>query len=335
MQALSYNPGMKSEDLGGRFAADVKGLAELKASARKDPQNGLRVAAQQFEALFTQMMLKSMRDASPKDGLFDSDQSRFFTSMLDQQLAQNLSGKSSTGLARMIEAQLRRGLPTEAADAATQAISEPLLRPPIAAPTGRSFSPVQAPLVAPATSSAASPVVPQAASSVAATASSGSTEAENAARQAFVERIWPHAVAASNETGIPAHFLVGHAALESGWGRHEIRRADGSPSFNIFGVKAGRRWSGDAVEAVTTEYANGVAGQTQERFRAYRSYAESFRDYAGLLKGNPRFAPVLGVTDGTEFARQLQQGGYATDPMYADKLSRILSGATLRRALQG
>lgn len=334
MQA-AYNPRMTTEDFGGRFAADLKGLAELRVTARQNPREGLRAAAQQFEALFMQMMLKSMRDATPQDGMFDSDQTRFFTSMFDQQLTQNLSGKGSTGLAQLLEQQLGRGLAPADEAAALQ------LRPPLAAPTRDPAAPLSPRAPAPtwpaATGGASAPANAAAspAASAAEAANSAASEAENAGPRAFVERIWPQALTASAETGIPAHFLVAHAALESGWGKSEIRRADGSPSFNLFGVKAGRRWSGDTVEANTTEYVGGVATATRESFRAYGSYAEAFRDYATMLRNNPRFSPVIGVTDGTVFARQLQQGGYATDPMYADKLTRILSGQTLRRALQG
>lgn len=134
---------------------------------------------------------------------------------------------------------------------------------------------------------------------------------------------------------MPAQFLVAHAALESGWGKSEIRSADGSPTYNLFGIKAGRNWKGPSVEVQTTEYINGVAQSSREKFRVYGSYAESFNDYANLLKNNPRFSGVLGQQDGTQFARSLQQSGYATDPMYANKLSRIINGPTLRQALAG
>ncbi len=142
----------------------------------------------------------------------------------------------------------------------------------------------------------------------------------------FVNRVWPHAVDAARSTGVPAQFLVAHAALESGWGKSEIRRPDGSSSHNLFGIKAGRSWQGASVEAATTEYVDGVAQPAKEKFRAYGSYAEAFRDYASLLASNPRYSGVIGQQDGTAFARSLQQAGYATDPMYADKLSRIING---------
>ena len=151
----------------------------------------------------------------------------------------------------------------------------------------------------------------------------------------FVARLWPHAVSAANSLGVPAQFLVAQAALETGWGKSEIVLADGSPSYNLFGVKAGRNWTGQSVEVPTTEYVDGVAQSSRERFRVYGSYAEAFQDYANLLRANPRFSGVLGQQDGMQFARSLQQGGYATDPAYAEKLARIINGATLRQALSG
>jgi flagellar protein FlgJ len=151
----------------------------------------------------------------------------------------------------------------------------------------------------------------------------------------FVDRVWPHAQAAAAATGVPARFLVAHSALESGWGRREISRADGSPSFNVFGIKAGRNWSGATVEVDTTEFVNGMAQPERATFRAYSSYAEAFRDYAELLSSKPRYAGVLGQQDAVQFARSLQEAGYATDPMYADKLARIIAGSTLRQALSG
>jgi flagellar protein FlgJ len=142
----------------------------------------------------------------------------------------------------------------------------------------------------------------------------------------FVGRIWPQALEAGRSLGLRPEFLVGQAALETGWGRAEPKHANGQPSFNLFGIKAGRGWSGATVEATTTEYVDGVAQQRVERFRAYPSYAEAFRDYVGLLSSNSRYANVLGAADASAFARGLQRAGYATDPAYADKLTRIIGG---------
>jgi flagellar protein FlgJ len=155
------------------------------------------------------------------------------------------------------------------------------------------------------------------------------------AQRAFVDRLLPAASAAEQKTGIPAHFLVAHAALETGWGKSEPRHADGSLSFNLFGIKAGASWHGPSVEAATTEVIAGVAQRRTERFRAYGSYAEAVNDYVQLLTSNPRYAAVLGAREPARFAQGLQSAGFATDPLYAAKLERIISGNTLRQALTG
>jgi flagellar protein FlgJ len=122
--------------------------------------------------------------------------------------------------------------------------------------------------------------------------------------------------------------MLGQAALESGWGRKEINNADGTTSHNLFGIKATAGWQGKTVDAVTTEYVDGVAQRRVEKFRAYDSYADSFRDYAHLLKSNPRYQQVIASgQDAVGFAQGLQRAGYATDPHYADKLTQIINGS--------
>jgi len=143
--------------------------------------------------------------------------------------------------------------------------------------------------------------------------------------EAFVQRLLPHAQAASASTGIPARFMLGQAALESGWGKAEIRGADGQNSHNLFGIKAGAGWKGQTVDIVTTEYVNGKPQKQVDTFRAYDSYADSFRDYANLLRNNARYQNVLAQGhDAAGFAQGLQQAGYATDPNYAQKLMSVI-----------
>jgi peptidoglycan hydrolase FlgJ len=166
-------------------------------------------------------------------------------------------------------------------------------------------------------------------------APSGSSSLPDTARN-FISKLWPHAQEAARTTGVAPQFILGQAALESGWGRSEIRMADGSASHNLFGIKAGRGWQGATADVMTTEYVNGVAVKTVERFRAYGSYADAFKDYANLLAANPRYAQVLNErADPAAFARGLQQAGYATDPNYAEKLTRVITGSIMRAGLSG
>jgi flagellar protein FlgJ len=291
------------------LAADAQGVAALRQTSRENPQSAIRETARQFEALLLNVMMKSMRDTVGQDGMFDSEQTRLYTSLLDQQLAQAMS-KRGIGIA----AQLERQLSPAAGALAAQSAAHPAAKSP-AADAGVAASPRTAP-PAPSVSVPQRPVADGAPASHA-----GS----------FVERLLPHAETVSRETGIPARFLLGHAALESGWGRAEIRAADGRPSHNLFGIKAGGDWQGRTVQTLTTEYVDGVPQRRVEAFRAYDSYQDAFRDYAELLRSKPRYADVLKNThDARAYARELQEAGYATDPRYANKLAGVIEGRSLR-----
>jgi flagellar protein FlgJ len=307
-------------DLSAKFALDVQGVGALRLEARQNSPEALKAAARQFEAVFMNMLMKSMRDASPQDGLFDSEQTRMYTSMLDQQLSQNLASRG-IGMADVMVRQLS-GAAYQAPVAAPAAGTAAPSGLPLDAPSGLPLTVPQAPADAPVAGAArALGGVPALPSSPPA-ARDGATPAHV---EAFVQRLLPHAREASAGSGIPAAFMLGQAALETGWGRSEIRAADGRNSHNLFGIKAGGSWKGDTVDIVTTEYVNGKPQKQVDSFRAYDSYADAFRDYAALLRGNARYRnAVAGGQDAAGFARGLQQGGYATDPNYAQKLMSVI-----------
>lgn len=305
---------------------DTQSLAGLKGGLRKDDPQALKSAAQQFEAVFLQMVLKSMRAATPQDSMFESDQTRFYQELLDSQMAQAMAAKGGTGLAAMIVRQLSGPQAAPVEREGGLLLNPPAKHYPLGTEQrGLPLSPESEPAAMPLQGSPVRPAVSPATSAAPA----------DSQPQAFAASVWPHAVAAASTTGIPPQFLVAHAALESGWGKAEPRFADGRPSYNLFGIKAGSGWSGAVVEATTTEYVNGAAEKRVERFRAYGSYAEAFQDYARLLAQSPRYAAALGSQDAASFARGLQRGGYATDPSYASKLENIINGPTLRQALIG
>ena len=313
---------------------DVNSLTTLKAQVKGNDPEALRAAAKQFEGLFLQMVLKSMRDAVPREGLFDNDQSRMYESLLDQQLALVMSNKGSTGLAALIERQLGQksepaalfdeGLPLNPDNPGFPLDPETLGR--LDARTRNELLKAYEVLGNTAPVSGRSPAA-------AVAAYSGQQGADPAAD--FVARMRPHALAVERDSGIPAHFMVAQAALETGWGRAEPRFADGRSSFNLFGIKAGRGWKGATVEAGTLEYVDGQAQRQTERFRAYGSYAEAFADYARLLTESPRYSAAAASRDGPGFARALQNAGYATDPQYAAKLERIIASPALKDLQRG
>ena len=306
----------------GSLAIDSQGLNKLRLQARQSPDQALKMAAQQFETVFLNMMLKSMREATPQDGVFDSEQTKMFTGMLDQQLAQNMASSHGVGLAEIMVKQLsqRQVLSSESG------VPNPQFPVPStesrvtgaehsALSTQNSALGVQHSVLSPQPSKL-DPAIPSA------------FKAD--VQQAFVDKFTASAQAAGSATGIPAHLILGQAALESGWGKREIKMADGSDSHNLFGIKAGKDWNGKVAEVTTTEYHNGVASKQVERFRAYDSYTESFQDYARLLSDNPRYKGVAGKGDAKGFAQALQQAGYATDPHYAEKLVGVIGGIRAR-----
>jgi len=322
---------MYGTDLSARFALDVGSVEALKRQARTDPDKALRGASAQFEALLMQMMLKSMREAADSAGSTDSQDTRLYKSMLDQQLSIALA-KRGIGLADVMARQLGRGgLEPPSAPASPAPIPQ---LPGAGADASDAEDPLGMPLARPGRHAAL--VQPQSAPAPGAEAGSSARSGLPQNARSFVDRLWPHALEAARATGIAPRFILGQAALESGWGRSEIRLPDGTPSHNLFGVKAGREWQGPTVDVATTEYVGGVPVRSVERFRAYGSYTEAFQDYASLLASNPRYAGVLNErSDAAAFARGLQRAGYATDPNYAEKLTRVITGTLMRAGLSG
>jgi flagellar protein FlgJ len=305
---LNSDPSLKANDLSQRFALDVQGFDALRAQAKNSPQASLKMAAQQFDAVFTQMMLKSMRDATPSDGPLDSHDGTTFTSMLDQQLSQQMSSKG-IGVADALFKQLSRNAGLQGGDAnagnnaALSALSKAFANPSAngALATGKGYT----------RNSALTPSV--------------RGDGSSPKIDAFVDKLAAPAQAASAATGIPARFIIGQAALESGWGKREILNRDGTTSHNVFGIKATKDWTGKTVSTVTTEYVDGRPQRVVEKFRAYDSYEQAMTDYASLLKDNPRYAQVLNSShDANGFAQGMQRAGYATDPHYAKKLISIM-----------
>jgi flagellar protein FlgJ len=271
------------------LASTAQSLDQLRLQAKTSPDQALKAVAQQFETVFMNMMLKSMRSATPQDGAFDNEQTKMFTEMLDQQLAQKMSSRGM-GLADMMVKQLSRSLSPDSGTA-----------PP--------FKPDTAALFAPQVKNGY-----------------GLTLPDPNLPQDFIRRLTPHAIETSQTSGIPAQLILGQAALESGWGRREIKLPDGSNSYNLFAIKASDNWKGRVTEVTTTEYHNGIASKQIEKFRVYDSYAEAFADYAHLLRDNPRYASVMQAGHSApEAARALQRAGYATDPDYAAKLVKVMS----------
>lgn len=285
---------------------DFAGMAALKARASHDAEGSVDEVARQFESIFINMMLKGMRDASMGDSMFDNDSVKMAREMYDKQLALTLAESGGIGLAEVIKSQLTQQS-TQAdviGQTAKSYLSVPVQRAP-ATSSGRHLS-----------------------DSI---ESNESTDMDFSSPREFIDRLMPLAEQAADRLGLDPRALLSQAALETGWGKHLMTDKAGKSSFNLFGIKADKGWSGEQISVSTLEYDHGVARQETARFRAYDSFKDSFDDYVNFVQSNPRYQQALNqVSDAKRYLHELQQAGYATDPEYAEKINKILNGAEMQ-----
>jgi len=371
-----------ASDVSNQFALDAKALGNLKLSAKENSPEAIKGVAKQFEAVFVAMMLKSMRDATHSEGMFDNEASKMYTSMFDQQISQKIAAGKGIGLADMLTRQLSKAAgqivpdgsqshsgvkpstilsaltssnSVNQANAGTDSLFTSMFEADITAGSiagsnafnryanayqkignlGKSTD-IESTLASmPKNLNTESSWIDKASrfkdeliSSAEEAVSSISRSFKDSAVP-FMERFASHAQEASKASGLPANYMLGQAALETGWGKKEIKAPDGSLSFNLFGIKATGNWNGKVVNATTTEYVNGVMQTTVEKFRAYDSYADSFRDFANLISSSPRFKGVMNQLDApASYANAIANSGYATDPQYAKKLYKVIDQLT-------
>lgn len=308
---------------------DMGQFVGLRAAARQQDPAALKAAARQFEALFTQQLFKSMRAAKVGDDLMGSDEGSMYQDMFDQQMAQHLSQGRGLGIADLLVRQLQHSKATKS-DASSAGTGTG------AATTTTSTAAAGSNVLRALSTSTTQPPLRGLSASDAAKLSSANNTAplsDSLPPVQFIKNLLPQAEAAAKELGIPARTLVAQAALETGWGKHQMKNADGTPSYNFFGIKAGGNWSGDKVTKHTTEYAQGSAQTQVATFRSYSSPAEAFKDYVAFIKSNPRYATALQHGgDGGRYADGLQRAGYATDPAYAHKIRQIAGGQLMTAA---
>ena len=289
---------------------DFQGLSELRSRVRNNSEAALREVAGQFEALFIQMMLKSMRDAGLGEGILDSEHTKTYQAMFDKQISIDLSKRQGLGLAEMMVRQLSRA-------GGGDGSNDPELAP--QSPTFQALVRPAAAFAAPAHSRGTSAV---------------NTDWSADSPQAFVTELWPHAERTARKLRLAPEALIAQAALETGWGKHVMSRPDGHSSFNFFGIKADARWRGERVTSETIEFRDGLMRKERASFRAYSSLAEGFADYADFLQSNPRYREALNnAGNAAGFAQALVEAGYATDPEYANKIKEIMNSKQLRTTI--
>lgn len=269
-----------------RAYTDFSQFAEMRLKAQQDPQESLQEVAKQFEGIFVNMVLKSMRDASFGDPLFDSNQSEMYQEMFDKQLAQDMTRGKGLGLADALVQQMQKYAPSDSKNiinstSLTKKVADPFIL------------------------------------------NRESTYFKNS--EQFISTMLPYAASAAEKLGVDPKVLVAQSALETGWGKSVGKLNNGKTSFNLFNIKVGSGHDGNHYTKQTVEYSDGLAKLEKASFRAYDSYQESFDDYVNLIKNNPRYQNALSeASDSKRYIESIQQAGYATDPLYAEKVNRVL-----------
>ncbi|MBD2837646.1 flagellar assembly peptidoglycan hydrolase FlgJ [Pseudomonas sp. JM0905a] len=354
---------------------DLNRLSQFKAGRDRDSEANIRKVAQEFESLFLNEMMKSMRQAGEafaEGNYLNSNETKTYQDMHDQQLAVTLSKQGGVGLADVLTRQLsktnkstgpnpfaqvqsgvqanwpvqgsKQVAKAEASGFAERDDSKLLNQRRLALP-GK-LSDRQAAGIVPSPEQVAgtslagkdwTPAKTYAAperESVGIEATKGTSKRVFASRNEFIETLLPMAEKAAERIGVDPRYLVAQAALETGWGKSIIREGDGTSSHNLFGIKAHKGWDGDSARTLTTEYKGGKAVKEAASFRSYNSFEQSFHDYVSFLQNNDRYDKALNSADNSEqFVRELQKAGYATDPQYARKISQIARGMQVYQAV--
>lgn len=289
---------------------DFNQLTRLKTAARADQDKALEEVASQFESIFVNMMLKSMREANIGGGIGDSSQTQFYQQMFDQQISVDMSAKGGIGIAEAIKRQLSGARPVSGQS------------------NGSLFSATaKIPFVS--SSDNQSPVKLDKPHDEIAIKTGEKISSFNSPDE-FINKLLPYAKKAADSLGLPAEALIAQAALETGWGKHMMQQPSGDNAYNLFGIKADKRWQGQQVKMSTLEYEQGVAVKKRESFRAYDSWQNGFNDYAKFISENPRYEKAMKkVHDPSAYFDELQKAGYATDPAYSSKIKRILNSGVM------
>ncbi|MGI9343796.1 MAG: flagellar assembly peptidoglycan hydrolase FlgJ [Gammaproteobacteria bacterium] len=287
------------------ISTDFSGLGAMKADAGQDPEV-LKAAARQFEALFVQMMLKSMRDAG---AVLGEERKTDYEEMFDREVSMHLTAQKGIGLA---DVMLRQLAPTAGSNEIETRPETTLATTPLRRFAGTA----------------------QSAGGVADLPTAGREDFRPRDHDDFIRSVWPHAERAAERLGTDAKAIVAQAALETGWGQKQIRDRDGVSGNNLFGIKADGRWPGPRLAVRTLEYADGIAHRQTDNFRAYPDLGQGFDDYVEFLQTNPRYGMSADTRlNGDDYVQRLQSAGYATDPRYAEKIQDIMNSDRLEKTI--
>ncbi|MFT4907599.1 MAG: flagellar protein FlgJ [Oleispira sp.] len=338
---------------------DLNSLQSINAIGREDKGEALRKVAEQFESMFVKMMMKSMRDANKvfqEDSIMHSPQEDFYQQMYDDQLSVSLTGKQGMGLADVIYRQLNQeyGDPTKNREDKTW---QPLddrrknfshaidfnqiekkntqLQPKketLGFEIDTSFVHPQKSAEKPALNETSSTAVDNTTAEIKADKIQTFDSPED-----FIETLYPVVEKIAKDMGVSPQAIISQAALETGWGKFVIHgensQGEKENSYNFFGIKADSRWEGEKVSVTTHEYRDGQRITEKADFRSYPTIKAGLKDYADFLQSQRYEKAMAAGTDVEQYAKELQQAGYATDPKYAQKITRIANSELMQNTL--
>jgi len=295
---------------------DNHALDSLREQAFGDDQEqALREAAKQFEAIFLNMVMGSMRKANDvfaEGNMLNSRYTKMYRDMYDQQLTSELSNQGSLGLADLMVQQLSKqgGFDTQ------QRVGAKLDDPRAAVVNNRSTR---------LSDQGGRPVGLFYGDTRVNTLNIGDQAQHISSQNDFIDALRPQAEAVAQETGLPAKALIARAALETGWGQRMVPGRHGGSSNNLFNIKADSRWQGEQSHVNTLEFDGHQANKQRAAFRSYQNIEQSLHDYASFITEHPRYQQaVAAAKDPAQYIEQLQSAGYATDPNYANKVKSIM-----------
>ncbi|ARD43643.1 flagellar assembly peptidoglycan hydrolase FlgJ [Colwellia sp. PAMC 21821] len=313
---------------------DVNGLNSIRQDAKSgdkaSKKDALEQAAKQFEAIFMQMLMKSMRKAQAvleSDSPLNSESTKFYRDMHDQQMSLELSNNGALGLAPLIVRQL--GGDSENFTPHTILRSDGNL-------DSRGSVRISEPSLVNTVSLVKDSSAHQDPSKDRQTNGSMAAQASNMLQSPtftepkdFVTALTADAKRVQEKINVPFEVVIAQAALETGWGQKIIKTDSGESSNNLFNIKADSRWAGEKTHKETLEFENGAMVKKREPFRVYDSIGQSVNDYVNLLTQSERYQGALEKsTDVEQFLHNLQSAGYATDPNYAKKIMGTLRTVT-------
>ncbi len=312
---------------------DVNGLNSIRQDAKSgdkaSKEAALDQAAKQFESIFMQMLMKSMRkaqDVLASDSPFNSESTKFYRDMHDQQMSLEMSNNGSLGLSELIVRQLGGddnfkphtilrsdgNLDSRGSVRITQSAlltNRNLVNDPTAKQDPEKDRQTNGSEAAQMASLLQSPTFEQ--------------------PKDFVSALTADAKRVQDKIKVPFEVVIAQAALETGWGQKIIKTDSGESSNNLFNIKADSRWAGDKTHKETLEFENGAMVKKREPFRVYDTIGESVNDYLNLLTGSERYQGALEKAENVEqFLHGIQGAGYATDPDYAKKIMATLRTVT-------